>query len=206
MTRCWLALGRRDEARAAATGAQASADAVGLRSAAAMAYRATAAVSLAAGDATTAADRALHAATLSDAIGMPVEAGLARIIAGRALTQTGERDRAVQQLEQAAAALDRCGAVRYRDAAERELRQLGQHIHRRTRPGKSAIGVGSMTEREMEIARLIVDRKTNGEIAGELFLSKKTIETHIRNMFRKLDASSRVDIARAVEEAERPVG
>jgi NADPH:quinone reductase-like Zn-dependent oxidoreductase len=36
-----------------------------------------------------------------------------------------------------------------------------------------------------------VDRKTNGEIAGERFLSKKTVETHIRNMFRKLDASSR---------------
>jgi DNA-binding CsgD family transcriptional regulator len=49
---------------------------------------------------------------------------------------------------------------------------------------------------------LIVDRKTNGEIAGELFLSKQTIETHIRNMFRKLDANSRVGIARAVERAE----
>lgn len=206
MTRCWLALDRPDEAQSAATGAQASADAVGLRSAAAMAYRATAAVSLAADDAATAADRALLAATLSDAVGTPVEAALARTIAGRALAQTGERDRALQQLEQAATELDRYGAVRYRDAAERELRQLGQHIHRRTRPGESATGLGSLTEREMQIAQLIVDRKTNGEIAGELFLSKKTIETHIRNMFRKLDASSRVDIARAVEAAERVVG
>jgi DNA-binding NarL/FixJ family response regulator len=50
---------------------------------------------------------------------------------------------------------------------------------------------------------LIVDRKTNSEIAGDLFLSKKTIETHIRNMFRKLDASSRVDIARAVEREDK---
>jgi DNA-binding CsgD family transcriptional regulator len=111
----------------------------------------------------------------------------------------------VAQLEQAAAELDRCGAVRHRDAAQRELRQLGQHIHRRTRPGEGQGGVGSLTERELEIARLIVDRKTNGEIASELFLSKKTVETHIRNMFRKLDASSRVDIARAVEAAERAV-
>jgi hypothetical protein len=39
------------------------------------------------------------------------------------------------------------------------------------------------------------------EIARELFLSKKTVETHIRNMFRKLHASSRVDIARAMEAA-----
>src|SRR3954451_19819589 len=100
-------------------------------------------------------------------------AGLARTIAGRALARLGQRDRAVQELERAAAELDRCGAVRYRDAAQRELRQLGQHIHRRTRPGDAETGVGSLTERELEIARLIVDRKTNGEIAGELFLSKK---------------------------------
>ena len=65
--------------------------------------------------------------------------------------------------------------------------------------------MSALTGRELEIARLIVDRKTNGEIAGELFLSKKTVETHIRNMFRKLDASSRVDIARAIEAAERGV-
>jgi DNA-binding CsgD family transcriptional regulator len=134
-----------------------------------------------------------------------VEAGLARTLAGRALAQLGQRDRAVQELEQAAAELDRCGAVRYRDAAQRELRQLGQHIHRRTRPGDAQSGVGSLTERELEIARLIVDRRTNPEIAGELFLSPKTVETHIRNMFRKLDVGSRVDIARAIEEAERAV-
>ena len=63
----------------------------------------------------------------------------------------------------------------------------------------------ALTGRELEIAELIVDRKTNAEIARELFLSKKTVETHIRNMFRKLDAKSRVDIARAIEAAERGV-
>jgi DNA-binding CsgD family transcriptional regulator len=95
-----------------------------------------------------------------------------------------------------ASALDGCGAVRYRDAAQRALRQLGQRIHRRTRPGDSDSGVSALTGRELEIAELIVDRKTNAEIARELFLSKKTVETHIRNMFRKLHANSRVDIAR----------
>jgi DNA-binding CsgD family transcriptional regulator len=201
MTRCWLTLGRREEAEAAAAGAQLSADEVGLRSAKAMACRATAAVALAAGDAATAAQQALLAADLADDVGMPVEAALARTIAGRALAELGDKDRAVSELELAAADLDRCGAVRYRDAAQRALRQLGQHIHRRTRPGDSHSGVSALTGREREIAELIVDRKTNAEIARELFLSKKTVETHIRNMFRKLDASSRVDIARAMEAA-----
>jgi DNA-binding NarL/FixJ family response regulator len=112
----------------------------------------------------------------------------------------GEREQAVTLLREAAAELGRCGAVGHRNAAEQELRRQGEHIHRRSRPGDAGqAGVGSLTERELQIARLIVDRRTNAEIAGELYLSKKTVETHIRNMFRKLDAGSRVDVARAVE-------
>ena len=56
------------------------------------------------------------------------------------------------------------------------------------------------------MARLVVDRRTNAEIADELFLSVKTIESHMRNLFRKLDVSSRVDVARAVERADRDQG
>jgi DNA-binding CsgD family transcriptional regulator len=59
--------------------------------------------------------------------------------------------------------------------------------------------VESLTGRELEIARLVVDRRTNQEIAAELFLSVKTVETHMRNIFRKLDVGSRVEVARAVE-------
>jgi DNA-binding CsgD family transcriptional regulator len=47
------------------------------------------------------------------------------------------------------------------------------------------------TERERQIADLVVDRKTNPQIAAELFLSVKTIEAHMRNLFRKLEVSSR---------------
>ncbi len=96
------------------------------------------------------------------------------------------------------------GALRYRDEAERELRKLGHRIHRRTRPGKhDGTGIESLTERELQLARLVVDRKTNPEIAAELFLSQKTVETHLRNIFRKIGVSSRVELARAVERADR---
>jgi ATP/maltotriose-dependent transcriptional regulator MalT len=207
MTRYWLKRGDPDAAARAAAAARASATASGLRLPTAMAYRADAAVSLAGGDAKTAADRALASVELAEAVGAPIEASLGRLVAGRALATLGERDRAVLLLEQAAAELDRRGAARYRDEVQQELRRMGRRIHRRSRAGDlQQTGVATLTARELEIARLIVDRKTNAEIAGQLFLSLKTVETHIRNMFRKLDAGSRVEIARAVENADEVQG
>jgi DNA-binding NarL/FixJ family response regulator len=141
---------------------------------------------------------------LAEQVGAPIEAALSRTLAGRALVQAGERDRAAAELQRAVAELDACGALHYRDYAERELRKLGHRIHRRTRPGKAdATGIESLTARELQVARLVVDRKTNPEIAAELFLSLKTVETHLRNIFRKLDVSSRVELARTVERARR---
>ncbi len=64
----------------------------------------------------------------------------------------------------------------------------------------------SLTERELQIARLVVDRKTNPQIAAELFLSSKTVETHLRNTFRKLGVPNRVELARMVEQADRADG
>jgi DNA-binding NarL/FixJ family response regulator len=110
----------------------------------------------------------------------------------------------VAQLQLAATAFESFGAFRYRDQAERELRKLGVRVQRSSHRGNTGeTGIASLTERELEIARLVVDRKTNHEIAAELFVSQKTVETHLSNIFRKIDVSSRVDLARVMERADR---
>jgi DNA-binding CsgD family transcriptional regulator len=161
-------------------------------------------VTLHAGDAAAAAELALISAAGADKAGARLEAARSRTLAGRALATAGERRRATSELKAAAEELNECGAVRYHQEAARELRRLGVRITRRPRPGsREAGGVASLTARERELAELVCDRKTNAQIAAELFLSQKTVESHLRNIFHKLDASSRVEVARTIERARR---
>jgi len=53
-------------------------------------------------------------------------------------------------------------------------------------------GLGSLTEREIEVMRLIAKGKTNSEIAADLFVGETTVKTHISNLFAKLDLRDRV--------------
>jgi DNA-binding CsgD family transcriptional regulator len=189
-------------ARRAATCAEEWAAAVGLPMASVWAGRATASVELATGAAVRAAKQALTSAADADELGTPVEAALSRLLAGRALAAAGEAEAATAELLRAAGAFEASGATRYRHETERELRKLGRAVYRRSAAGTGE-GLESLTARERELARLVVDRKTNPEIAAELFLSQKTVETHLRNIFRKVGVSSRVELARAVERADR---
>jgi DNA-binding NarL/FixJ family response regulator len=203
LTRCWLALDRGSEAERASGLAEVTAAAVRLPLSTAWAGRAVAAVALHSGDTARAIERALASGDAAEEVGAPIEGALSRTLAGQALAQAGEHDRAVAELQRAAAAFDACGALRYRDSAERELGKLGHRPHRRTHAAKpDRTSVDSLTERELQVARLVVDRRTNPEIAAELFLSQKTVETHLRNIFRKIDVSTRVELARAVEHAD----
>ena len=205
LTRCLLAAGRPGEAARAAAEAQACADTFApLPMPMAMAARARAAVALDAGDAAGAAQLAHASAQALDSVGNVHDAAVSRTLAGRALAQAGEPDAAAAELERTAAAFASFGSMRQHAAVEQELRRLGRRIHHRTRAGSAdELGVASLTGRELEVARLVVDRHTNAEIAAALFLSQKTVESHIRNMFRKLSVSSRVELARAVEQADR---
>lgn len=111
----------------------------------------------------------------------------------------GDRDGAMRLLRQARHAVKSC-----RDPAMLASRaaKLGE---RGLRTGDTTgTGVESLSERELEVARLVVARKTNREIAAELFVSIKTVETHMRHIFEKLGVSSRVEVARTIERADRP--
>jgi ATP/maltotriose-dependent transcriptional regulator MalT len=204
LVRSHLALGRRDEAERAFATTAPPGDSGRLPLARTWTLRAEAALALDAGDPGRAAELALEAAEAAQIPGVIVEAALSRTLAGQALAAAGRTDDATAELQRAADALDGCGAVRYRDATERELRKLGRVVHRRApRAAPGADALAELSARELEVARLVVDRKTNREIAEELFVSLKTVEAHMRNLFRKLGVSSRAEVARAVERADR---
>lgn len=211
LTRCLLALGRRNDAARAAADAETVADTTALTLGRAWADRAQARILLDGGDAEAAAQRALASVAAAEGVKARFEAAIGRIVAGQALAAAGARDQAVSELGLAAEILDACGAVRYRDQAEHELRRLGQGRARTPRGRSTGAGVASLTDRELQVAHLVVDRKTNPEIAAELVLSLKTVETHLRHIFGKLGVTSRVEVARAIEAADRerattPVG
>jgi DNA-binding NarL/FixJ family response regulator len=93
--------------------------------------------------------------------------------------------------------------VRVRDELRRELRLLGARHEKRGPAVAGSSGLAALSRRELEIAQLVTDRKTNPEIAAALFLSTKTVESHLRSIFRRLGVSSRVEVARAVERERR---
>ena len=207
LTRCLIASGRRAEAERAAAAAHACAEEVALPMAAAMARCAKAALDFEAGEFAAAAAGALAAAARLEEFDDLYDAAVARRLAARALGAAGDNDAAAAEFERVARAFDSFGSIRYRDEAERELRKLGRTTYRRSAPGKlDQTGLAALSGRELQIARLVADRKTNLEIAAELFLSPKTVEAHLRTAFRKVNVTSRVELARAVERADRASG
>jgi DNA-binding NarL/FixJ family response regulator/tetratricopeptide (TPR) repeat protein len=176
---------------------EASAAASGLSGQRGFAGHARALVSEAAGDHAGATAQALNAAEALDAAGACVDAERARLTAARCLAAAGERDRAIALLERAEDVFADAGAERDRADAVRDLRHLGRRVRAPAPAGGG--GLASLSERERDVAELVAEGRTNRQVAETLFLSQKTVETHLRNIFVKLGVSSRVGVASAVE-------
>jgi DNA-binding CsgD family transcriptional regulator len=62
----------------------------------------------------------------------------------------------------------------------------------------SAPDLGALTDRELQICLAVADGASNKEVSAALFLSRKTVEYHLGNAFRKLGVTSRAQLARLV--------
>jgi predicted ATPase/DNA-binding CsgD family transcriptional regulator len=158
---------------------------------------ACAAVLLAKGEAARAAASAGDAAGRAAAAGNPLLASRARALEGRALAKGGDPRRAVATLEHALGALQDCGARREADAVARELRRLGRRVRAPARA--AAAGLGGLSAREREVADQVAAGKTNRAVAEALFLSEKTVESHLARIYAKLGLRSRVTLAALIE-------
>lgn len=197
--RCHLDLGDTAAALATVDRARALADAVPVRLAELTAQRSDAAVAMATGDAPRAVGLLRSALAAAESIRSPVYVAWCQELLGLALEAAGDPEGAADALAAASDASHELGAIRHRDRIDADLRRLGRTVHRRTRRGAGgATGLDALTGREREVAELIHSHATNQEIANALFLSVKTVETHVRNIFNKLGVSSRGEIARTL--------
>jgi DNA-binding CsgD family transcriptional regulator len=73
--------------------------------------------------------------------------------------------------------------------------QLTVRLLRHLTTGHQPAGPVALTDRELDVVRLIARARTNAEIAAELFVSPGTVKTHITNIQRKIGARNRVAIA-----------
>jgi DNA-binding NarL/FixJ family response regulator len=194
-----VALGRIDEAEPFADRADADAERMDLPGVRALAAQARATVLLARGEAAEAARLAGEAWRPTLARGLRLDAAHLRRLQGLALAQLGDRDTAVRALREAEREFDSFPSVWARDEVRLALRKLGARVEPRRTSGDAAEGLASLSSREREIAELVTDRRTNKEIAAQLFLSEKTVESHLRNVFAKLGVRSRVQVARVIE-------
>jgi ATP/maltotriose-dependent transcriptional regulator MalT len=146
----------------------------------AMAAYAAANGALAAGTVEDALSRARESSRLWSDIGSPYEAARARVLVARALRHLGDHDSAAGELAVARRAFAEIGAAPAVDDVDR--------LPGRSRPG-------GLTEREVEVLRLVAEGRSNHDIARALVLSPKTVERHLSNIFTKLDVPSRTAAA-----------
>lgn len=142
---------------------------------------------------------------LAEAVSVLHRAGV-RLAEGRAAERLGGfllsrgDSRGSATLQSALGIFGELGARRDFSRVSRTMREHGIAIPSRWRGGRRSLGV-ELSEREREVAKLAAAGLTNKEIATELFLSMRTVESHMSKALHKLGAASRRDLAEALQDA-----
>ncbi len=113
-----------------------------------------------------------------------------RLLYGARLRRARHRVRAREHLRGALDVFSRLGAAPWCEATSAELAATGETARRRDPSTRN-----ELTPRELQIALLLAEGSTTREAAAALFLSPKTIEFHLRSVYRKLDINSRDELA-----------
>jgi DNA-binding CsgD family transcriptional regulator/tetratricopeptide (TPR) repeat protein len=145
----------------------------------ALAAQARGAVSIAEGHAQTALGSLRRAFEVWQRIEAPYAAARVRVLIGLACRALGDEDGAGLELAAARSAFERLGAAP-------DLTRIDPLI--KGAPSSHSHG---LTRRELQVLRLVAAGETNKVIAAELFLSERTVERHLSNIFTKLDLSTR---------------
>jgi DNA-binding CsgD family transcriptional regulator len=152
-----------------------------------------------AGDRETAAARFREALGRFAGGGATLHLARAQLLYGEWLRREGRRVDAREQLRTAHETFHRLGADGFADRARRELLATGEVVRKRTVETRD-----ELTAQEAEVARLAAAGGTNPEIGALLFLSPRTVEWHLRKVFRKLRVSSRRELRVALADGARP--
>lgn len=114
------------------------------------------------------------------------------------LLKLGDQEAGVRELRKSHEVCAALGARVEMDRAREMMKALGLRLPSRGREGGRR--ASRLTERETDIARLVVARKSNKEIAAALGLSVRTVTTHVANIFTKMGVSSRGELADRMRE------
>jgi DNA-binding CsgD family transcriptional regulator len=121
----------------------------------------------------------------------PFERARTELAFGELLRRSRRRVEAREHLHAALDGFETLGATVWAERAKTELRASGQTARRRDPSTRD-----ELSPQEMQIARFVAQGLSNREVAAQLFLSPRTIDFHLRNVFRKLDITSRTQLAR----------
>jgi DNA-binding NarL/FixJ family response regulator len=106
----------------------------------------------------------------------------------------GQRDEAIERMADCHRIARRLGARPLAAKASTEVAALGESLDQRLGRRAAAEHEGTgLSRRELEVMRLVAAGRTNREIAGQLYLSVRTVDMHVRNILGKLGCRSRTE-------------